>query len=53
MKSFPRLALVIAMVGAMLSSIVGAAGAQTTDSAYLAAVNGASTEPVTVLLAPK
>ncbi len=48
MKSFPRLALVIAMVGAMLSSIVGAAGAQTTDSAYLAAVNGASTEPVTV-----
>jgi beta-lactam-binding protein with PASTA domain len=39
--------LVIAMVGAMLSSIVGAAGASPTDG-YLAAVNGASTDPVAV-----
>lgn len=48
MKTLTRLTLVIAMVGAMLSSIVGAAGAQTADTAYLAAVNGASTDPVAV-----
>jgi beta-lactam-binding protein with PASTA domain len=47
MKSFTRLMLVIALVGAMLSSIVGAAGAAETDG-YLAAVNGASTDPVAV-----
>ena len=47
MKSFTRYMLVIAMVGAMLSSIVVAAGAAETDG-YLAAVNGASTDPVTV-----
>jgi len=47
MKSFTRYMLVIALVGAMLSSIVGAAGAAETDG-YLAAVNGASTDPVAV-----
>jgi beta-lactam-binding protein with PASTA domain len=47
MKTLTRYALVIAMVGAMLSSIVGAAGAADTDG-YLAAVNGASTDPVDV-----
>ena len=47
MKTLTRYALVIAMVGAMLSSIVGAAGAAETDG-YLAAVNGASTDPVDV-----
>jgi beta-lactam-binding protein with PASTA domain len=47
MKSLTRYMLVIAMVGAMLSSIVGAAGAAETDG-YLAAVNGASTAPVDV-----
>jgi beta-lactam-binding protein with PASTA domain len=48
MKPLTRLMLVIAMVGAMLSSIVGAAGAQTADSAYIAAVNGASADAVAV-----
>jgi beta-lactam-binding protein with PASTA domain len=47
MKLFTRYMLVIAMVGAMLSSIAGAAGAAETDG-YLAAVNGASTDPVAV-----
>jgi beta-lactam-binding protein with PASTA domain len=47
MKSFTRYMLVIARVGAMLSSIVGAAGAAETDG-YLAAVNGASTDDVDV-----
>jgi hypothetical protein len=48
MKSFTRYMLVIAMVGAMLSSIVGVAGAQEAPVGYLAAVNGASTDPVDV-----
>jgi len=48
MRSRTRIVLVIAMVGALLSSIVGVAGAQEADVAYLAAVNGASTSPVTV-----
>jgi hypothetical protein len=47
MKSFTRYMLVIAMVGAMLSSIVGAAGAAE-GGAYIAAVNGLSTSPVNV-----
>lgn len=48
MKSRTRILLVIAMVGTLLSSIVGVAGAQEADVAYLAAINGASTDPVTV-----
>jgi beta-lactam-binding protein with PASTA domain len=48
MKSRTRFVLVIAMVGALLSSIVGVAGAQEAELSYLAAVNGASTGPVTV-----
>ena len=48
MKSRTRSVLVIAMVGAMLSSFVVASSAQETDVAYLAAVNGASTDPVAV-----
>jgi len=48
MKSFNRFALVVAMVGVLLSSVVGAAGAQTEPPAYLAAVNGVSTDPVAV-----
>ena len=48
MKSRVRFVLVIAMVGAMLSSFIVAAGAQEADVAYLAAVNGVSTDAVTV-----
>jgi len=48
MKSFNRITLIGAMVGVLLSSIVGGAGAQTENPAYLAAVNGASTDPVVV-----
>ncbi|VAV96757.1 Serine/threonine protein kinase PrkC, regulator of stationary phase, partial [hydrothermal vent metagenome] len=48
MKSFNRIALIGAMVGVLLSSIVGAAGAQTENPTYLAVVNGASTDPVVV-----
>ncbi len=48
MKSRTRFVLVIAMVGAMLSSFIVAAGAQEADVAYLAAVNGVSTDAVTV-----
>lgn len=47
MKSLTRLSLVAAMVGVLLSSFVTAAGAQE-DVGYLAAVNGASTDPVLV-----
>lgn len=47
MKSLSRLLLVAAMVGVLLSSFVTAAGAQE-DVGYLAAVNGASTDPVLV-----
>jgi beta-lactam-binding protein with PASTA domain len=52
MKSLTRYMLVIAMVGAMLSSIVGAAGAQEAEVGYLAAVNGASAEMVSVTAGP-
>ncbi|GMQ98850.1 MAG: hypothetical protein BMS9Abin17_1379 [Acidimicrobiia bacterium] len=48
MKSLTRLSLVAAMVGVLLSSFVTAAGAQQADVGYLAAVNGASTDPVLV-----
>ncbi len=48
MKYFNRIALIGAMVGVLLSSIVGAAGAQTENPTYLAVVNGASTDPVVV-----
>jgi len=48
MKSLIRLSLVAAMVGVLLSSFVAAAGAQQADVGYLAAVNGASTDPVLV-----
>jgi len=48
MKSVVRLALVAAMVGVLLSSFASAAGAQEAEVGYLAAVNGASTDPVLV-----
>jgi beta-lactam-binding protein with PASTA domain len=52
MKSLTRYMLVIAMVGAMLSSIVGAASAAEGDP-YLAAVNGNSAEVVDVTAGPE
>jgi beta-lactam-binding protein with PASTA domain len=48
MKLFNRFALVVAMVGVLLSSVVGVAGAQTEPPAYLGAVNGVSTDDVAV-----
>jgi len=49
MKSMRRLVLVLAAVGALFISVVGAVGAQDAESmGYLAAVNGASTDPVGV-----
>lgn len=47
MKSTGRIILVLAMVSALFASIVGTAGAQEAQG-YLAAVNGASTDPVNV-----
>ncbi|MFV2001179.1 MAG: PASTA domain-containing protein [Acidimicrobiia bacterium] len=49
MKSLTRLTLVAAMVGVLFSSLVAPAGAQQADIGYLAAVNGASTDPVLVI----
>ncbi|GMQ92801.1 MAG: hypothetical protein BMS9Abin12_0278 [Acidimicrobiia bacterium] len=48
MKSLTRFALVLAMVGALFATVIATAGAQQVDLGYLAAVNGASTGPVTV-----
>ena len=48
MRSRTRIVLVIAMVGTLFSSIVSVAGAQEADVAYLAAINGVSTDPVAV-----
>jgi hypothetical protein len=47
MKSTGRIVLVLAMVSALFASIAGSAGAQEAQG-YLAAVNGASTDPVNV-----
>jgi beta-lactam-binding protein with PASTA domain len=47
MRSTGRIVLVLAMVSTMFASIVGSAAAQEAQG-YLAAVNGASTDPVNV-----
>ena len=48
MKSISRVVLVVAMVGGLLSAAIGAGAQESSPSGYLAAVNGASTDPVNV-----
>ena len=48
MKSISRVLLVVAMVGGLLSAAIGAGAQESSPSGYLAAVNGASTDPVNV-----
>ena len=48
MKSMSRVVLVVAMVGGLLSAAVSAGAQEADTSGYLAAVNGASTDPVDV-----
>jgi len=48
MKSVSRVALVVAMVGGLLSAAIGAGAQEAGSSAYLANVNGSSTNPVDV-----
>jgi beta-lactam-binding protein with PASTA domain len=48
MKSVSRVVLVVAMVGGLLSAAVGAGAQEAGSSAYLANVNGSSTNPVDV-----
>ena len=48
MKSISRAVLVVAMVGGLLSAAIGAGAQESSSSAYLANVNGSSTDAVDV-----
>ena len=48
MKSVSRVVLVVAMVGGLLSAAIGSGAQEAGSSAYLANVNGSSTNPVDV-----